>query len=150
LAAEKKLSYLEAREYAGIEQCIAVAEQVLQSKREKLENPAIASEGTRLVAAHAEMEAAQRDLDALYARWAELEEGRRFAAIAHSITLFGRGEFRCNAYRLATTQSQSRSFHRKRIAKFAMPFFLLAASELLFLRLERAVIRYRLTLTLKT
>ncbi len=74
LPPKKKLSYLEAREYAGIEQRIADAEQVLQSKRAELENPAIASDGTRLVAAHAEMEAAQKDLDALYARWAELEE----------------------------------------------------------------------------
>jgi ABC transport system ATP-binding/permease protein len=73
-AARKKLSYMEAREYAGIEQRIADAEQVLRSKRAELENPAIASDGPKLVAAQAEMEAAQRDLDVLYARWAELEE----------------------------------------------------------------------------
>jgi len=72
--AKKKLSYLEAREYAGIEQRIADAERLLKSKTAELENPAIASDGTELVAAHAEMEAAQKDLDALYARWAELEE----------------------------------------------------------------------------
>ena len=71
---KKKLSYMEAREYAGIEQRIAEAEQVLQLKRAALEDPAIASNGPRLVAAQAEMEAAQQDLDALYARWAELEE----------------------------------------------------------------------------
>jgi ATP-binding cassette subfamily F protein uup len=71
--AKKKLSYLEAREYAGIEQRIAQAEQLLQSKRAEMESPAIASDGPRLLAAHAEMEAAQKDLDALYARWAELE-----------------------------------------------------------------------------
>lgn len=74
LPAKKKLSYLEAREYAGIEPRIADAEQVLESKRAELENPAIASDGSRLVAAHAEMEKAQKDLDALYVRWAELEE----------------------------------------------------------------------------
>jgi ATP-binding cassette subfamily F protein uup len=72
--AHKKLSYLEAREYAGIEQRIADAEQRLQSKRIALEDPAIASDGPRLVAAHAEMEAAQKDLDTLYTRWAELQE----------------------------------------------------------------------------
>ena len=72
-ASKKKLSYLEAREYTGIEQCIAAAEQKLQAKRADLEDPAIASDGARLVAAHAAMEAAQKDLDALYARWAELE-----------------------------------------------------------------------------
>ena len=72
--AQKKLSYLEAREYASIEQHIADAEQRLQSKRTALADPAIASDGPKLVVAHAEMEAAQRDLDTLYARWAELEE----------------------------------------------------------------------------
>ena len=72
--AKKKLSYLEAREYAGIEQRIAEAEQLLQSRRAEMENPAIVSDGPRLLAAHAELEAAQKNLDALYARWAELEE----------------------------------------------------------------------------
>jgi ABC transport system ATP-binding/permease protein len=72
--AQKKLSYLEAREYASIEQRITDAEQRLQGKRTALEDPAIASDGPKLVAAHAEMEAAQRDLDALYARWAELQD----------------------------------------------------------------------------
>jgi ATP-binding cassette subfamily F protein uup len=69
-----KLSYLEAREYAGIEQRILDAEQKLQSKRAALEDPAIASDGPKLVTAQAEMDAAQTDLDILYARWAELEE----------------------------------------------------------------------------
>jgi ABC transport system ATP-binding/permease protein len=72
--AQKKLSYLEAREYDSIEQRITAAEQRLQSKRTALEDPAIASDGPKLVAAHAEMEAAQTDLDSLYARWAELQE----------------------------------------------------------------------------
>jgi ATP-binding cassette subfamily F protein uup len=72
--APKKLSYLEAREYAGIEQRISEAERVLRSKQAELENPAISSDAPSLVAAQAAMEAAQRDLDALYARWAELEE----------------------------------------------------------------------------
>jgi len=72
--AQRKLSYLEAREYAGIEQRISEAERVLRSKQAELENPAISSDAPRLVAAQAAMEAAQRDLDALYARWAELEE----------------------------------------------------------------------------
>ena len=74
LATPKKLSYLEAREYAGIEQRIAEAEKLLQSKRDALEDTAIASDGPRLVAAHAQMEAAQKELDALYTRWAELSD----------------------------------------------------------------------------
>jgi hypothetical protein len=48
-------------------------EQVLRNKRAELENPAIGSDGPKL-AAQAEMEVAQRDLDVLYMRWAELEE----------------------------------------------------------------------------
>lgn len=71
---QTKLSYLEAREYAGIEQRIKEAEQRLQSKRAAFEDPAIASDGPKLVAAQVEMEAAESDLDSLYARWAELQE----------------------------------------------------------------------------
>ena len=73
-AAKKKLSYLEAREYATIEQRVAEAEQLLQEKRAQLEDPAIASDGPRLVRAHAEMDEAQKAADELYARWAELEQ----------------------------------------------------------------------------
>jgi len=71
---KKKLSYLEAREYAGIEQRIADAERVLQRKQAELEDPTIASDGPRLLAVDAERVAAQAELDALYERWAELEE----------------------------------------------------------------------------
>jgi len=70
----KKLSYLEAREYETIEQGVAEAEEVLQSKRVQLEDPAIVSDSQRLIAAHAEMEEAQEKVDTLYARWAELEK----------------------------------------------------------------------------
>jgi ATP-binding cassette subfamily F protein uup len=71
---KKKLSYLEAREYDSIEQRVADAEEFLQAKRVQLEDPQIVSDGPRLVAAHAEMEEAQEKVDALYARWAELEK----------------------------------------------------------------------------
>lgn len=71
---KKKLSYLEAREFATIEQRIADAEQVLALKRGAFEHPAIVSDAPRLLAAEAEMIAAQKVLDDLYARWAELEE----------------------------------------------------------------------------
>jgi ATP-binding cassette subfamily F protein uup len=72
--AKKKLSYMEEREYATIEQRLADAEQLLKAKRAQLEDPAIASDAPRLVSAHTEMEAAQRELEALYSRWSELEE----------------------------------------------------------------------------
>jgi ATP-binding cassette subfamily F protein uup len=71
---KSKLSYLEAREYATIEQRVADAEHVLQARRVQLEDPAIASDGPRLLAAHAEMEEAQNSVDKLYARWSELEK----------------------------------------------------------------------------
>ncbi len=71
---KKKLSYLEAREYETIEQRVAAAEEALQSKREQLEDPAIASDGPRLLSAHGELEVAQDKVDELYARWADLEK----------------------------------------------------------------------------
>jgi len=70
---KKKLSYLEEREYGGLEQQISDTEDVLRIKHAQLENPAIASDGPQLLNAHAELEAAQEAVDALYRRWAELE-----------------------------------------------------------------------------
>jgi len=71
-ALKKKLSYLEAREYAGLEQRVAYAEQALQARRAQLEDPAIASDGARLVSVQSEIEAAQALVDELYSRWVEL------------------------------------------------------------------------------
>ena len=76
MPAKKKLSYLEAREFATIEERLAQAEQVLQAKRAEAENPDIASDADRLLHAHSELEQAQKDVDLLYNRWAELEEKR--------------------------------------------------------------------------
>jgi ABC transport system ATP-binding/permease protein len=69
-----RLSYLEAREYAGIEERVAAAEELLQAKRAQLEDPAIASDGPRLVVAHREMDDTQAKVDELYRRWSELEK----------------------------------------------------------------------------
>ena len=71
---KKKLSYLESREYEAIEQQVAHAEDLLQAKRAQLEDPGIVSDSEGLIAAHTEMEEAQERVDALYARWAELEK----------------------------------------------------------------------------
>ncbi len=76
MPAKKKLSYLEAREFATIEERLAQAEQLLQEKRAAAEDPDIASDAGRLLTAHAEMEQAQKAVDQLYSRWAELEEKR--------------------------------------------------------------------------
>jgi len=71
---KKKLSYLEAREYATIEQRVEEAEQLVKAKRAELEDPANAMDAPRLVSTQAALNAAQQSLDALYARWAELEK----------------------------------------------------------------------------
>jgi len=71
---KKKLSYLEAREYATIEQNIAQAEGLVQRKQAALEDPSIASDAAGLVRVNSELDEAQRVLDQLYARWHELEE----------------------------------------------------------------------------
>jgi ATP-binding cassette subfamily F protein uup len=73
-SAKKKLSYLEAREFAAIEQRIAEAEQALAAARGAFEDPAIACDAPRLLAAEAETIARQKVVDDLYARWAELEQ----------------------------------------------------------------------------
>jgi ATP-binding cassette subfamily F protein uup len=70
----KKLSYKEARELETIEQRIADAEKELQAKHDVLQDVAIMSDGARLHAASMEMDAAQRTIDELYARWVELEQ----------------------------------------------------------------------------
>jgi ATP-binding cassette subfamily F protein uup len=72
--AKRKLSYLEAREYAGLEERVTAAEQVLEAKRAAAEDPAIATDAARLVAAQVELEDAQKSVDELYERWAELEK----------------------------------------------------------------------------
>lgn len=69
----KKLSYLEARDYATLEGRIAEAEAQLRSARASYEDPAIASDAERLIAAQAELDRSQTVVDELYARWEELE-----------------------------------------------------------------------------
>ncbi|MFZ0311356.1 MAG: ABC-F family ATP-binding cassette domain-containing protein [Candidatus Korobacteraceae bacterium] len=72
-AAKKKLSYLEAREYATLEQRISEAEKQLQVARSAYEDPSIASDAARLLATQAALEGAQQLVDQLYGRWEELE-----------------------------------------------------------------------------
>jgi len=71
---KKKLSYLEAREFAGIEAQVEEAEERLQAAREMMERQDVVTDAAKLTAALAEMEAAQAAADRLYARWAELTE----------------------------------------------------------------------------
>ena len=71
---KRKLSYKEARELETIEQRIADAEKNLQAKHDSLLDPAIMSDAVRLRALSMELEADQKGIDELYARWGELEK----------------------------------------------------------------------------
>lgn len=71
--AKKKLSYMEAREYATIEERIAEAEQLLAAKQSAFDDPTIATDAARIVTAQSELDSAQAEVDRLYARWSELE-----------------------------------------------------------------------------
>ncbi|WP_188757442.1 ABC-F family ATP-binding cassette domain-containing protein [Edaphobacter acidisoli] len=70
--AKKKLSYLEAREFATIEDRIEEAELQLAAARSRVEDPAIASDAAALTKALAELEQAKATVDSLVERWAEL------------------------------------------------------------------------------
>ena len=73
-SAKKKLSYLEAREFAAIEERVEVSDTRLAAARNRVEDPAIATNAAALEEALNELDAAQHENDALYARWAELTE----------------------------------------------------------------------------
>jgi len=71
---KKKLSYLEAREFAAIEGRVEESDARLAAAHALVERPDIAINATALQEALAELDAAQHESDALYARWAELTE----------------------------------------------------------------------------
>jgi len=71
---KKKLSYMEQREYDGIETRVDAADTRMAAAHDRLDDPAVTSDATALTAALAEMEAAQAEHDTVYARWAELTE----------------------------------------------------------------------------
>ncbi len=73
LPAKKKLSYLDTREYEGIEPRLAEAERTLEAKNAALRDPDVVRDGRRLQQAFREMEEARKAVDDLYSRWAELE-----------------------------------------------------------------------------
>jgi ATP-binding cassette subfamily F protein uup len=71
---KKKPSYQDAREYEGMEDRLAEAERILDSKRTALQDPVVVKDGRLLEQAYQEMQDAQAIVDQLYARWAELEK----------------------------------------------------------------------------
>ena len=72
--AKKKLSYLEAREFAALEERVEQSDARLAGARARVEHPDIATDAAALQQALLELDAAQHENDALYARWAELTE----------------------------------------------------------------------------
>ncbi|WP_428562766.1 MAG: ABC-F family ATP-binding cassette domain-containing protein [Solidesulfovibrio sp. DCME] len=70
----KKLSFKEQREYDGMEQAIATAETALDAARQALEDPSVASDGAALSRRLETFQAAEAAVEALYARWAALED----------------------------------------------------------------------------
>jgi ATP-binding cassette subfamily F protein uup len=71
---KKKLSYLEQREYDGIEARVEAADARLKAAHERVDDPAVATDPAALTDALAELEAARTEHDAIYGRWAELTE----------------------------------------------------------------------------
>ncbi len=72
-AAKKKLSYHEQREWDGMEARILEAETVGAGIESEMQAPEVVSDGVRLQDCYRRLEAARAAVDALYARWAELE-----------------------------------------------------------------------------
>jgi ATP-binding cassette subfamily F protein uup len=71
--AKKKLTYLEAREWEQMEPLILEAESELESIRAEMHSPEVASDATRLHLCYQNLQSAEARVQALYARWAELE-----------------------------------------------------------------------------
>jgi ATP-binding cassette subfamily F protein uup len=72
-APKKKLSYMEQREWDGMESQILAAEEELAAAKAAVDDPAVFSDHTKIQDATIRMETAQHRVEALYARWAELE-----------------------------------------------------------------------------
>jgi ATP-binding cassette subfamily F protein uup len=70
----KKLSYMENREWESLEARIAGAEQEMARWHTQLEDNEVVCDAQKLAECYRKMESAQNELDALYARWVELEE----------------------------------------------------------------------------
>jgi len=69
----KRLNYLEQREWEGMEQRVLAAEARMAEGRAHAENPSVASDAAALQERLQALDEAQREVDRLYERWAELE-----------------------------------------------------------------------------
>ena len=68
-----RLSYLEQREFDGMEERILTAEQTLAEAEAALEDPAIARDAGKLTEATRQLATAREEVEGLYQRWSELE-----------------------------------------------------------------------------
>ena len=73
-AAKKKLSYMEQREWDGIDARVAAAEAKLEAAQERLGEPEVVVDAGKLTEALAQLEAANAEHDVVLARWMELSE----------------------------------------------------------------------------
>ncbi|MET0390270.1 MAG: ABC-F family ATP-binding cassette domain-containing protein [Polyangiales bacterium] len=69
----KKLSYKDQRDWDTLEERILVAETALSELETQAQKPEVASNPGRALELHAQHEQKRSEIDALYARWAELE-----------------------------------------------------------------------------
>ena len=76
-AKPKKLSYKEQKEYDQMEARILQAETVRDTCRVKVEDPTVGTDHLRLQEAYDVLKEAERKVERLYARWAELEAKRQ-------------------------------------------------------------------------
>jgi len=69
----KRLTYLEQREWEGMEERVHAAEARLVEERTRAEDPSIATDAAALQERLEALDEARREVDRLYERWAELE-----------------------------------------------------------------------------
>jgi ATP-binding cassette subfamily F protein uup len=70
---KKRLSYMEAREWDGLEQRIHDSERELAARHAELHDPEVTRDPERMQGAYERVKEAQELVDQLYDRWAELE-----------------------------------------------------------------------------
>jgi ATP-binding cassette subfamily F protein uup len=73
----KKLTYMEQRELEQMESRIMEAEEALHAHQRRLEDPAVLADRDKLHECCTKVDAAQKSVADLYARWEELEARRR-------------------------------------------------------------------------
>jgi ATP-binding cassette subfamily F protein uup len=73
----RRLSYLEQREWSGMEAAVLEAEARVAEARARAEDPSIATDADMLQKRLAELADLQAQVDRLYARWAALDEKQK-------------------------------------------------------------------------